>query len=617
MRTAETILNIIQDRGKRGLPLEDVYRQLYNPDLYLRAYARLYKNAGAMTPGTTGETVDGMSQGKINSIIEALRHERWRWTPVRRVEIPKSNGKPRPLGIPTWSDKLLQEVIRTILEAYYEPQFSDLSHGFRPNRGCHTALSQIHKNWTGTKWFIEGDIQGCFDNIDHTRLISILRESIQDNRFVRLIEGLLKAGYCEEWAFRPTLSGTPQGGVISPILSNIYLDRLDRFVSNTLIPEYTRGNRRRLHPEYQRWKSLCQYYRETNRQEKAEHFRRQAQAYPSGDPLDPEYRRLRYIRYADDFLLGLAGPKAEAEEIKERLAKFLGTTLNLTLAAEKTLVTHATSERARYLGYEIGIMSSPTKFDQRRQRTVNGKVGLYIPESVMQSKRKRFLRSGKAVHRVELLNDSEVDILSRYQWEYRGLVEYYAVAQNLSRLTHIRWTMETSLLKTLAHKNRTTVSKTQRRLQGVEQTRHGPRHCLKIMIPREGKRPITVIFGGLSLKRRPHAAIKDQELRPYTTRRTELIDHWLRDTCDMCGATGKVEIHHIRKLADLKIAGRREKPLWMQIMSARRRKTLAVCHTCHMDIQHNRPRAKRRNTGEPDAGKLARPVRRGVGGKGA
>ena len=212
MRTADTILNIIQDRGKRQLPLDDVYRPLYNPNMYLRGYARIYKTDGAMTQGITSETVDGMSQEKIAKIIEAIRYERWQWTPVRRVEIPKSNGKTRPLGIPTWSDKLLQEVIRSILEAYYEPQFSGHSHGFRPNRGCQTALTEVKEVWTGTKWFIEGDIKGCFDNINHAILMHILQENILDNRFLRLIEGLLKAGYCEEWTYYPSYSGTPQGG---------------------------------------------------------------------------------------------------------------------------------------------------------------------------------------------------------------------------------------------------------------------------------------------------------------------------------------------------------------------------------------------------------------------
>jgi group II intron reverse transcriptase/maturase len=261
MRTAETILNIIQDRGKRKLPLDDVYRQLYNPDMYLRAYARLYKNDGAMTPGMTEETVDDMSTEKIASIIEAIRYERWKWTPVRRKNIPKRKGGTRPLGMPTWSDKVVQDVIRSILEAYYEPQFSQHSHGFRPKKGCQTALIDIHETWTGTKWFIEGDIKGCYDNLDHHILMHILRENIQDNRFLRLIEGALKAGYCEEWTSHPTLSGTPQGGIVSPILSNIYMDRLDRFVQEILIPEFTQSSKRKMNPTYLRLQSRVYHLR--------------------------------------------------------------------------------------------------------------------------------------------------------------------------------------------------------------------------------------------------------------------------------------------------------------------------------------------------------------------
>ena len=142
-----------------------MYRQLFNPQLYLVAYGRIYANAGAMTPGVTGETVDGMSLAKIGAIIDVLRHERYRWQPVKRVYIPKKNGKRRPLGLPTWSDKLVAEVVRLLLEAYYEPQFSDRSHGFRPGRGCHTALTEVVEVWKGTHWFIEGDISDCFGSL--------------------------------------------------------------------------------------------------------------------------------------------------------------------------------------------------------------------------------------------------------------------------------------------------------------------------------------------------------------------------------------------------------------------------------------------------------------------
>ena len=225
MRTAETLLNIIQDRGKRNLPLDEVYRKLYNPDMSLRAYAKLYKNTGALTPGITEETVDGMSQAKMAKIIEAIRYERWEWTPGRRTEIPKRKGGKRPLGMPTWSAKVVPEVIRSILEAYDAPQVSEHSHGFRPKRGCHTALNKIHKTWRGTQWFMEGDSKGCVDNIDHSILTRILQKNIQDNRFLRLIEGALKAGYCAEWTFHPSLSGSPQGGIVSPRLSHLYMDR--------------------------------------------------------------------------------------------------------------------------------------------------------------------------------------------------------------------------------------------------------------------------------------------------------------------------------------------------------------------------------------------------------
>jgi group II intron reverse transcriptase/maturase len=588
MRTAETILNILQDRGKRKLPLDDVYRQLYNPAMYLRSYAKLYPNDGAMTPGMTEETVDGWSMEKVAAIIVAIRDERWQWTPVKRVLIDKPKGGKRPLGLPVWSDKVVQDIIRSILEAYYEPQFSKHSHGFRPKRGCHTALKEIDEVWQGTKWFIEGDIKGCFDNIDHTLLMNILRENIHDNRFLRLIEGALKAGYCEEWNYHPSLSGSPQGGIVSPILSNIYMDRLDRFVQDTVIPEYTRGTRRKEGEEYRRLHSLSTYYRNTGRIERAEELRKAMQQYPSVDPNDEEYRRLRYVRYADDFLLGYAGTLAEATEIKEKIAAFLRTQLNLTLSADKTLITHASTGRARFLGYEIGTMYCQTKFDKLRKRAVNGKIGLYIPEDVLQKKRQRYLRDGKVHHRTELMNDSEYDIIIRYQAEYRGLVQYYTLAQNRCRLGYVGFTMETSLLKTLASKGRTTFAKTLKRLKSTTQSPHGPRTCLKLTIERAGQRPLVAIFGGLSLRRK-QTAIKDQVLMPYIRRRSEIVERLLNNTCEVCGSKEHIQMHHVRHLADLNKKGRREKPLWMKIMIARKRKSIPLCKRCHDDVHFNRP----------------------------
>jgi retron-type reverse transcriptase len=250
----------------------------------------------------------------------------------------------------------------------------------------------------------------------------ILRENIRDNRFLRLIEGALKAGYCEEWQYHPSLSGSPQGGIISPILSNIYMDRLDRYVQETLSPEYTQGKSRAVNPAYWRIQSLALRYKKTGNIERSKELRKEQLKIPYGDPNDPNYRRLRYVRYADDFLLGFAGPRTEAEEIKEKIATFLETQLKLTLSAEKTLITHAMTGRARFLGYEIGTMNAPTKLDRQGVRSVNGNIGMYIPEDVLQAKRKRYTRDEKPIHRPELLNDSEYDMITRYQGEYRGLV---------------------------------------------------------------------------------------------------------------------------------------------------------------------------------------------------
>src|SRR5438105_3302905 len=274
MRSAETVLTIIRERGKRGLPLEDVYRMLYNPDLYLRAYARLYKNKGAMTRGVTDETVDAMSRAKIKQLIDDVRHERHRWTPVRRVYIAKKKGGQRPLGLPTWKDKLLQEVMRSILEAYYEPQMSRHSHGFRPERGCHTSLQEIQTTWTGSRWFVEGDIAKFFDTMDHEILLSILSEKIHDQRFLRLVRYLLESGYLEEWTFHTTLSGCPQGGVISPVLSNIYLDKLDQYVEHVLIPKYTRGGKRADNPIYNKLSEKASYLRRKGKAEEAKELRK-------------------------------------------------------------------------------------------------------------------------------------------------------------------------------------------------------------------------------------------------------------------------------------------------------------------------------------------------------
>jgi group II intron reverse transcriptase/maturase len=403
MQSAETVLGVLHERGRRGLPLERLYRQLFNPRLYLVAYERLHSNAGAMTAGVTGETVDGMSLGKIDGIIGAVRAERWRWSPVKRIYIPKRNGKLRALGLPGWSDKLLAEVVRMLLDAYYDVQFSDRSHGFRPRRGCHTALSEVVDVWNGTHWFIEGDIAQCFDSLDHQVMLETLGEKIHDGRFLRLVEAMLKAGYLEDWRWNATLSGAPQGGVASPILSNIYLDRLDSYVETQLLPEFNRGERRAPNPAYEQVSAAIRSARRRGDRAAVRELCQRRRALPSKDLHDPGYRRLRYIRYADDVLLGFSGPKAEAVQIKQRLGQFLRDELKLELSESKTLITHARTGRARFLGYDIVTQQADDKLDRRGRRTVNAGIGLRVPRDAITRRCSLYMRRGKPWHRPQML----------------------------------------------------------------------------------------------------------------------------------------------------------------------------------------------------------------------
>ena len=584
MQDAETVLGVLRDRGRRGLPLNEIYRQLFNPELYDLAYGRIYANKGAMTPGADGETADGMSLGKIGRIIDAVRHERYRFKPVRRVHIPKKNSsKTRPLGLPPWSDKLVGEVIRLLLEAYYEPAFSGRSHGFRPGRGCHTALSEVAETWTGTTWFVEGDITNCFGSLDHEVMLSILAEKIHDNRFLRLIKQMLQAGYLEDWVWNATLSGAPQGGVVSPVLSNIYLHRLDVFVETVLMPEYTRGKRRASNPAYYRIRSAARRARARGDRAQARELRAQQRSLPSSDPGDPGYRRLRYVRYADDTLLGFTGPKAEAEEIRARLAAFLHDDLKLELNEDKTLVTHARTGAARFLGYEITAQHSKTR------PRVNGSIGLRVPRAVIKAKCAPYLKHGKPERRPELLNLDDHLIISTYGAEYRGIVQYYLLAGDVWRLNRLEWAAKTSMLKTLAAKHRSRVTPMARKYQAKVDTPHGKRTCFEATVERAGRKPLVARFGGIPLKRQKKAVLDDRPAVPATTRK-ELVTRLHAGWCEWCERHAEVEVHQVRKLADLTRQGRPQ-PAWARLMAKMRRKTLIVCFTCHNAIHARQPTA--------------------------
>ena len=584
MQNAETVLGVLRDRGRRHLPCRELYRQLFNPQLYLLAYGRIYANKGAMTPGVTRETVDGMSMGKIERIIDAMRHERYRFLPVRRVTIPKPHGGTRPLGLPSWSDKLVGEVVRLLLEAYYEPLFSARSHGFRPGRGCHTALREIGNTWTGTTWFIEADIADCFGSLDHQRLLEILGESILDERFLRLVGGMLTAGYLEDWIYGATLSGVPQGGTASPILSNIYLHKLDMFVEQVLIPEYTRGRLRHRSLAYRKVERDLAKARRDGDRAAARSLRRELFSLPSQDPDDPGYRRLRYLRYADDHLLGFTGPKAEAQQIKQRLAVFLRDDLKLELSPSKTLITHARSDAARFLGYEITIQSDNRQLTKGR-RAVNGQTKLRVPKDVITAKCGPFLTRGRPARQNPMIRESDYLIVASFGARYRGLVQYYLLASDVHRLHRLRWVMETSMLHTLAAKHRSTVSKMARKFKAKIVTPHGLRTCFEARFDREGRPPLVARFAGIPLKRQKMAVLTDREpIRSYPNK--ELISRLLANRCELCQRTDTVQVHHVRKLADLDMTG--NSPEWVTFMANKRRKSLVVCDECHEQIHQRR-----------------------------
>jgi group II intron reverse transcriptase/maturase len=579
MQEAETVLAVLRERGRKGLPCNELYRQMFNKSLYLLAYGNIYSNQGAMTPGACNETADGMSEAKIGEITAAMRGEQYRFAPVRRVYIPKKNGKLRPLGLPSWSDKLVGEVVRLVLEAYYEPQFSGRSHGFRKGRGCHTALREVQNTWTGTVWFVEGDISDCFGKIDHEILLKILAEKIHDNRFLRLIRNMLKAGYMEDWQYHETLSGTPQGGVVSPLLSNIYLDKLDKYIERELIPQHTRGTRRKANPQYRELAARRRATLQDGDREQARELEKQMRALPYGDPMDPGYRRLFYARYADDHLLGLIGPKAEAEEIKTKLAAFLRETLALELNTAKTLITHARTGAARFLGYQITVQHSSTKITNGR-RSVNGRIALRVPRDAITAQCARYRRRGKPWHRSILQNLPDYDIVQTYGAEYRGVANYYLLAQDVWRLNRLRWNAETSMLKTLGAKHKSTVTKMAARHKAKVIADDGPRTCFEARRKREGKPDLVARFGGIPLKRDRRAVIRDPAPIPPATPYRELIHRLRRKRCELCEHGATVAVHHVAKLASLGKPGPGQ-PAWAALMARMRRKTLIVCAPCH------------------------------------
>ncbi len=624
MQNTEQILQAMQKLGKKGLPLTRVYRCLFSEDLFLTAYDRIGRNTGSLTPGTANDTVDGMSMATIRSIIEQLRYERFHFRPSRRTQVPKKRGGTRPLGVPDFPEKLVQEALRLMLEAYYEPRFRNSSHGFRSERGCHSALAYIQRKFQGTTWFIEGDIRGCFDNIDHEVLMGILARDIQDGRLLNLIRRCLAAGYLDEWVYHRTHSGTPQGSIVSPLLANIYLHELDAFVEDVLIPKYTSGARRADNPRYRQISHQIKRARQRGDDAVLHRLELERRQIPSYDVNDPNFRRLHYCRYADDFVLGFTGPKSEAREIKEAVGKFLWERLHLEMHQEKTFITHAKTEKARFLNYAISVYQVNDKVTRAkgkltRARSINGGIRLGIPQGLIDEKCKAYQKNGKPTHETILIDSTDAEIIDTYQERFRGIANYYKYAVDRYQLDKLKYVMEAALTKTLARKLRTSVTAIYRKYKGTHSVNGRSYKTLQVQVP-TSKEVRTIYWGAIPLTTvKPGTEPIKDEIRFDQITRSDLIQRLQAEQCELCGSQQDCEVHHVRKLSDLKKRwkGKREKPEWVVRMIARRRKTLVVCRACHVNIHSKTATSqpKHTNSGEPDDAKVSRPVRRGVYGK--
>lgn len=571
-----------------------LYRYLLRPDLYFIAYKKLYSNNGASTKGVNDDTADGFSEDKIAKIIASLADESYMPNPSRRTYLKKVNGKMRPLGIPTFTDKLIQEVLRMILEAVYEPLFMDCSHGFRPGKGCHTALKSVKYQFNGVRWFIEGDIKGCFDNINHEVLVGIISKKIKDARLTKLIYKFLKAGYLEDFQYNNTYSGTPQGGIISPLLANIYLHELDKFVEKQS-SMFNKPAESRLTAEYTQICNEMSYTRKriakaTDENEKAAQILKlkqlgaQLRKTPSKSQTD---KKIVYVRYADDFLLGVNGSKEDCQHIKDELSAFIRGTLKMELSEEKTLITHS-NQYARFLGYDVRVMRNGVIRPNGRgatQRTLSNRVELTVP---LQDKIMRFLFDNKIIAqkqngeiepitRISLLRLTDLEIVGSFNAELRGLCNYYNMAGNFCSLNYFDYLMEYSCLKTLAAKHRSSIGKIKQKYRD----KNGG-WCIPYETKKGTKQLHLAKYSDSRKVKNPSDTVSSVAIIHKNTRST--FEHRLKArVCELCGTTESehYQIHHVNKIKNLE-----GKEPWKIMMISKRRKTMVLCLECHTKI-HN------------------------------
>lgn len=602
MRNPVIVLENLQSKTEDdSYTFKRLFRNLYNPDFYLLAYNNIYSTEGNMTKGYDGNTIDGMSLARISRVIEKIKNHTYKPNPVIRKFILKKNGKKRPLGLQSIDDKLVQEVIRMILESIYDYNFKKTSHGFRPNKSCHTALKSINLGFTGVKWFVEGDISAYFDTIDHHTLINIMRRRIKDEYFIGVIWKFLKGGYIESQKYNHSYSGTVQGSIISPILSNIYLNELDTFIDELKIG-FDKGTFRKINPEYNRLNGNVMYLKKKHSTtwesktasekiivvNKVKKIQKSKLSIQASNPMDASYRRLVYIRYADDFLVGVIGSKMDAISIKSDISNFLEDKLKLKMSEEKTLITNS-SNKARFLGFDITVNRRTDTIKNKNgvsARYFCNKVRLLMPRDKWQKKLVEYnaLKINKGpngkeiwepIRRGYLKDKPNLEILKQYNSEIVGLYNYYSIAENASTMHRFKYVMEYSMYKTFAAKYESTVRKIRRKFNF--NGRFAIRYTSK-----KGSNILSFYNGGF---KRKNFATKDKYIDKISTYGKysipkSLISRILSDRCEWCFKSAKdIEVHHVRKLKSL--IGLKK---WEKVMIDKNRKTLVLCSECHQNL---------------------------------
>lgn len=596
-----TMLEELARQSKYGK--SKVWNILLNPDIHVIAYNTIKGNDGAMTPGIDGKTLDGTSMEKILKNIEKLKQHTYQFKPIRRVYIPKKNGKLRPLGIPGPDDKIIQRVMALILEAIYDheknPIFKDTSHGFRRGKSTHTALKYITQ-WVGADWFIEGDIKGYFDNINHNILADMLKEKIEDQQFIDLYWKAVKVNYVEMNSGKKTYGdiGVPQGGTLSPILSNIYLHKFDEYIENRIIQEKEKKIPISIdHPEYKklhtRISNKRQSLRNTKDPEKAKTLLQEIKTiekerakHPS-KLTNPLACQIWYVRYADDFIIGVRGTETQAKDIWAYAKNFLEETLKLETSAEKTLITNIKNDRANFLGAQIRIWTSRThdskhtirkyKEVKRKVRVSTGRVILLAPLKKLVQKladqgickiRNFEKRDIIPQRKTAWVNLETYEIVKKYNQVWKGILNYYSFAWNRSQLNLIQYLLQHSAACTLMNK-----LKLNSRKQVFQ------RFGTQLSTPHEhNKKNIARFEIRKSLTR-----INKFNINP--TIPFETFYHNIRSKskldldCLICGERNNIEMHHIRSLK----TGITDNS-FNQIMKNIQRKQIPVCRNCHNRI---------------------------------